>query len=430
MFLTACGHTYLTPTTSPTSNVTTTPVLHLSTPTLKSQVICPSSGSPSNPMAPSQMNILWIKETINDYLDQGGSPEETLSELTLPKYGNLKIEMNRVDIDNDGIDELIFSSGVLFPTNGSTGVDSGLWLFRCENYKYKVIYQIVTLGSYEGNPRLVDAVDLNNDKQKEIIIRSTWRGSGCLQSFFIASLEKGKSYLTHLLNKSEYFPCDTEFAIGNDDINGNKEVLFMGKSDARYDAVAGIQRDFIDTYILNNKVYILKSHEYLPSPYRVYAIYEAQQALDKGDVYHAIEFYDKAAHDQTLLDVDSVAFRYAENLPQNLSKKDHPKEYVSAFALFRLVVLHLQVNQEQKSTSMLKELEENYPSGKVGSEFTEAAQLFVEHFKSGEKPFLSCQAVSSMIENKYPFLEWHFRWSTWTYFEYTNRRLCSYFSEK
>ncbi len=288
-------------------------------------------------------------------------------------------------------------------------------------------------GGYAGNPRLVAVADLNNDARKEIVIRSTWRGSGCLQFFDIVSWEKDGPYPpTHRIT-DEYFPCDTEFTIGNKDGNGNNEILFEGKSNIRYDSVAYIQRDFIDTYKLNNQVYILKSHEYLPSPYRVYAIYEAQQALSKGDIPQAVQFYDFAAHDETLLNVDSLVFGpnwYVEKWPQDLPKQDHPKEYVSAFSLFRLVVLYFEIHEEPKAIAALKELEINYSNGKFGAEFTKAAQLFVEQHKAGNKPFESCQAVSSMIEQEYPYLDWHFQWSTWTSFDYTNQTLCPYSSEK
>ncbi len=269
--------------------------------------------------------------------------------------------------------------------------------------------------------------DLNNDTQKEIIIRSTWSGSGCLEDFNIVSWEKDNP-IQRL--PDEYFPCGTEFAVGGKDSNGNTEVLFEGISDIQYNSVARIQRDFVDTYILSNQIYILKSHEYAPSPYRVYALYDAQQALNKDDIHQAIQLYEQAAHDQTLKDVDSLIFSpnwYVEKWPEDLPEQDHPKEYGPAFALFRLVVLYLHIQEEQKAMSALKELEINYPKGNFGAEFTEAAQLFVEQFERGEKSFVPCQAVSSMIERKYPSLDWHFKWSTWTEADYTNLTLCPYF---
>ena len=342
--------------------------------------------------------------------------------------------MDKVDINSDGVDELIFSSGVFSTAiSHSDGVDSGLWVFKCENGNYKTSYEIELIGDYSGNPRLVAAVDLNNDNTKEIVIRSTWHGSGCLQFFNIVSWGKDNLYPAQLFSSDKYLPCDTEFAIGNKDSNGNNEILFKGKSDIRYDSVAYIQRDFVDTYKLGNQVYIPKSHEYLPSPYRVYAIYDAQQALNKGDIHEAIQFYNQAAHDETLQDIDSLVFSpnwYIEKWPQDLPTQDHSKEYVSAFSLFRLIVLYFETHEESKAMSALKELETSFPNGKFGVEFINAAQLYVEQRKDGNKPFESCQAVSAMVENKYPYLDWHFQWSTWTSFDYTNQTLCPYSSEK
>lgn len=432
LLLTACNSMSVIPTASPIPNINPTSTLQLPRPTLQALPICPSLNTPSHVVPPSEVSILWMKETINDYLNQGGNPEKLVNQITSPEFDNLQVKMNRVDINSDGIDELIFSSGIVFSANNISGVDSGFWIFQCEDDTYKIIYQIELLGSYEGNPRLITAVDLNNDGRQEIVIRSTWRGSGCLQYFQVISWEKDNNNPTQRLN-DENFPCNTEFAIGNEDNNGNKEVLFKGETNIRYDSVAGIQRNFIDTYVLNQDMYVLKSHIYLPSPYRIYSIYDAQRAFNIGDIYQAIQFYEQSAYDDTLKDIDSVVFSsnfYVEKWPENLSKQDYPKEYVSAFSLFRLVLLYFQVNEEDKAILMLRELETKYPSEKVGSEFTEATQIFVEHFKSGETPLQACKAVSSMIEEKYPFLDWHFKWSTWTVFEYTNQTLCPYFSYK
>lgn len=437
LLLAACSSSYPIATITPTFSFTATPsfpatpVLLSPTPTLKPLPICPKLNNPSIPVAPSKINFLWVKQTIIDYLTQGGDPEKLAYELATPEYGNLDVKMDRVDTNNDGVDELIFSSGIFL--SDSDGVDSGLWVFKCENGNYRIPYQIEYIGAgYESNPKFMAAVDLNNDNKKEIVIRFTWHGSGCLQRFNIFSWEEDYQYTTHVF-VNQHFPCETGFALGNKDSNGNYEILFEGKSDIRYDSVAYIQRDFVDTYKLNNQLYVLKSHEYLPSPYRVYAIYDSQQALNKGDIHEAIQLYDKAAHDEMLQDVDSLAFNldwYIEKLPKGLSKQDHPREYVSAFSLFRLTVLYFETHEESKARSVLNELETSYSNEKPGSEFTNVAQYYIKQRKIGNNPFESCQAVSSMIENKYPYLDWHFKWSTWTSFDYTNQTLCPYSSER
>jgi hypothetical protein len=69
------------------------------------------------------------------------------------------------------------------------------------------------------------------------------------------------------MDQTTTFPCGTKFAVGSSDENGNKEILFTGQSDLPSDAVAGIQRRFVDTYVLkDNQSYQLKSHSYLSSP--------------------------------------------------------------------------------------------------------------------------------------------------------------------
>ena len=442
LILTACGPATIVPITTPT--MTVIPSSPSLTATLQPpRPICPSAGNPSDPVAPSSMSLDWIYGTILDYLNQGGSPEKLTSELAYLKYdlpnSNTKmsfaINMNRLDINNDGVDELVFSSGaLLFDNPGSDGVDSGLWVFQCQDGKYKNIYQDEILNSYEGNPRLVAVADLFGNKQKEIVIRSTWSGDGCLQYFKIIGW-KNNSPIDHFVPIS--FPCGTEFAVGGQDINGNKEILFHGWSDIRYDSMGGVSREFVDTYELNYQAYIptyiLVSHYYLPSPYRIGALYEAQEALNTGDFDLAIQLYDKAAHDEKLQDINSFCFSHQTGFvcafgypPKNLGAVDHPKEYLTAFALFRLTLLYLRSGNEPKVQSTLNELDINYPAGSFGSEFADAAHLLNDQFETGKGLALACNAVASLIENKYPLLEWHFDWSMWTIFDYTNETFCPY----
>lgn len=421
ILLTGCAS--LAPTIKPAATATATPAI---TPSPLSP--CPQAGKPEFPDAPSAMSIAWMKQTINDYLNQGGDPENLPIKFTGPAFNNPQVKMKRVDVNNDGIDELVFSSGVIRTEKDTSGVDSGLWIFQCKVGKYVVAHQVEFLDEYSGNPRLVAAKDLNNDNRIEIVIQHSWHGSGCLEQFQIVSWERNNPSPTTRFFDDEHFPCDTLFSVGTPDANGNLQVLFKGKTDIRYDSVGGKQRRFVDTYILTGKTYTLKSHEYLPSPYRVYAIYDAQQALDQGNIVQAIQHYEQAAHNDKLDDFDSFPFRpnwYVEKWPENLSKQDHPREYVSSFSLFRLVVLYLYTHQEEKATLALEDLKTNYPAGKPGTEFTEAAQLFTEQYQAHQKNIpLACSAISTMIKSKHPTLDWHFEWTTWAPFRYSNQDFC------
>jgi hypothetical protein len=106
---------------------------------------------------------------------------------------------------------------------------------------------------------------------------------------------------------------------------------------------------------------------------------------------------------------------------------DHPREYLSAFALFRLTLLYLRNGDAQAFASTLNELDKNYPAGEYGYEFVSAAHLLKKQVKAGKSLASSCNVVTSMIEKYYPFLYLHFEWSTPSRaFYYTNDTFCSF----
>lgn len=430
LVLTACGPAVLVPVNTPTPNLI--PNLIPGIPPGSNLCVMPRDlGAPVTPSSPKTVGIM--KSSILNYLNQGGNPERLVSELTSPAYGNLKLKLTRIDFNNDGVDELAFS----FVPNGTPAfgaLTSVFWIFQCRGGKYEFAFTTLEGGNIvDGDPAVIDVEDLKGDKQKEAVVQSSQiLKSECRETFDIFGSKK--DYITDYLGPLTTFLCGTEFSVGGSDENGNKEILFTGQSDLPADAVAGIQRQFVDTYVLkDNQSYKLKSHGYLPSPYRVHVIYDAQQALDEGDLDQALQLYTQAANDKALQDINSfciVPGSYACIFgvsPKNIGTVDHPREYLSAFALFRLTLLYLRNDNEQESTSTLNELDKNYPAGEYGYEFVSAAHLLKKEVEAGKSLAFSCNVVTSMIEKYYPFLYLHFEWSTPARaFYYKNETFCSY----
>jgi len=430
LILAACGPTVLVPIATPTLNLIPSPIPGIS-PGSNLCVTPRDLGAPVTPSSPKTVGTM--KSIILNYLNQGGNPEKLVSELTAPTYGSLKLKLTRIDFNHDGVDELAFS----FAPNGTSAVGaltSVFWIFQCRGGEYVSVFTTLEGGNIvDGDPAVIDVEDLKGDKQKEAVVQSSQiLKSECRETFDIFASKKDDitDYLGPLIN----FPCGTKFSVGDSDQNGNKDILFTGQSDLPSDAVAGIQRQFVDTYVLkDNQSYKLKSHGYLPSPYRVHVIYDAQQALDEGDLDQALQLYTQAANDEALQDINSfcvVPGTYACTSavsPQKTGTVDHPREYLSAFALFRLTLLYLQNGDAQAFASTLNELDKNYPAGEYGYEFVSAAHLLKKQVKAGKSLASSCNVVTSMIEKYYPFLYLHFEWSTPSRaFYYTNDTFCSF----
>jgi hypothetical protein len=140
-------------------------------------------------------------------------------------------------------------------------------VFQCRNDRYEIqVTMLEVENTVDGSPAIVDVEDLRGDKQKEVVVQSSQiLVSECREFFGIFGWKE--NVITAYLDQTTTFPCGTKFTVGSSDENGNKEILFTGQSDLPSDAVAGIQRQFVDTYVLkDNQSYKLKSHGYLPSP--------------------------------------------------------------------------------------------------------------------------------------------------------------------
>lgn len=415
LLLTACGPAVLVSPLTPTLIPPVTAPL----PTAKLKATCPKQGNSDLPSV-FPADDFELQKIMLTYINQGGVPEQLFKRLKEIDTKYNRFEVSRIDINGDGVNELLISRTLL---EGGIA-ESVFWIFQCTANKYDVLY----FNSYMNDPRVIAIADLNGDGQNEIVIQNEWLGSGCLEIFDIVELISASAI--HFTGKLGLgFPCHTEFRLGGLDVSGNREILFLGTSDIRYDAVGYIQRDFVDTYVLKNHIYTLESHVYFPSPYRIYAIYDAQHALDDLDFNIAVQLYEKAAYDETLKDTDAISYSsplYAETWPKNAPRKDYPKEYVVSFSLFRLMLLYIKSGQAQKTVDVLHDLDAKFPAGKPGSEFVDLANLFKKEFESSKGITLSCNAVADKITNKYPYLRLHFDWSTWTVFYYTDQTICPY----
>jgi hypothetical protein len=168
------------------------------------------------------------------------------------------------------------------------------------------------------------------------------------------------------------------------------------------------------------QTYLLASEQYEPSPYRIYVLVDAEKALKLQDYGLAKSLYRKAIDDETLLDLAPYGY-----LAGFIEGETYPKEYVTAFALFRLVTVQAEIRITGNTTNKtLVELNQKFPEGKPGYEFSEAANLFVKKIKEGKSVSVACSYVSVFIDEKYHYLQSNFDWSL--ALTYDNGTLCPY----
>ena len=128
----------------------------------------------------------------------------------------------------------------------------------------------------------------------------------------------------------------------------------------------------------------------MPGTTRVEYLDDAQGALDKGDISMAIAYYGRAAHDPSLNN-----FASRDEIANH--QMDLAGNYQISFALFRLSTLWSSVNDFDNASSIIEELEEQFPINTPGNEFSQAASIFNQKIVQGKTPKEACSAVASFL---------------------------------
>jgi hypothetical protein len=411
-----------------TRNPPSTLTPHLESPTntpTESKSGCPKAGTPSDMNIPENLDNDTVDEAIYkfilNYLHEGGSPQNLPEALVskMPAKFGLSLQITPLDMNGDNINELLIN------ITRNPHKDSYSLIFHCSSGYY------LEAGGFGGEILLIE--DLNGDKNPEIVFRSYWHGSGCLENYDVVGWSKmgGGGQAVNYLKPdyfplSNYFPCGTELHIQDKDNDGQKELTFTGIEDAWDSAHSGLPgREFSYSYEARDmQTYIKVSEKYTTSPARVHVLADAQKALDESRGLlpsDAIELYEKAINDETLNDFPSTRDKKKK---EGLS---HAKEYTIAFALFRLVTIYYDIDRsidEAKIKSIVETLNNKFPVGTPGSEFADITRLYIRELNDGKTQSIACSVVSLYIEQKYPNLENEFSWPGVLY--YDNGTICPY----
>lgn len=400
----------------PTSTPTSTPSPS-DTPSPTPDFTCPEPNIPAPFTQPA--DIEELQNLILTYLNAGGQVADLANLVS-----SLEIDGDivTVDMNGDGVLEMVLNLAVA--ADESEPKDHTTWVLQCRVGQYHVIYTIDWGWWYFYDSTFFD--DLNGDGNSEAIIIGGFSGSACALEPTVLGW-RNDSIVDYSPAHSELqLGCSLETQVILEDLdnNGVKELIIAGEAVAHLEF--GPLRGITQTFSLQDQSYKLIATEFAPADSRVHVLDDAQRAFDAGDFSLAAQLYDRAATDDSLWD------RYSYNYlsPQlaearGLSGIDYPGEYQRAFALFRLAVIELIMQEAEKAATTLTKLKENYYEGMPGYEFAVLTQVFKDSLAGGQRPLEACQTITNLITANYPSLESHFYWGgniAW----YQNETLCPF----
>lgn len=143
--------------------------------------------------------------------------------------------------------------------------------------------------------------------------------------------------------------------------------------------------------------------------YRFHLLEDAQIALDAGNLKLALQAYEKAATDQSLMNSasDYELTSMNVNILDRASLQGAAKvagQYQTAFAYFRIIVLSINVEPENRLQQMIKQMALRYPSGQPGHEFVELALLFQSEYQVAQDLQQACEKVNTEVDHSYSHL--------------------------
>ncbi len=303
------------------------------------------------------------------------------------------VEYVYTDLTNDGVPEVVLDYVALN-------------VFGCRAGLYELLLQ-VTPADYLS-PSILALADLNRDGLSELVIGNTPCGiHGCLDvtvwSWDGANFEDlvGGEPLFQTGNPSP-FP---EVRVEDVDGDGFLELLLSGNIPYNFDYdYYGPWRVNTDVYSWNGELFTLRESYYSAPEYRFQALQDADREMDAGDYVAAQAGYNAVINDAALdwwspaKQENWIAVRMATHgtdpsptpLPGDGGLE---RTQLSAYAYFRLMLLHLLQAQPAEAETVYATLQTEYPIGSAGHPYAEMGAAFWQAYTADQTVAAGCAAA-------------------------------------
>lgn len=348
-----------------------------------------------------------LRFAILAYLNQGGSYSGLLP-LTQDDDAGSVIA---TDLNGDGTDEIVFSTSLF---NDAWGRASWISIYRCQDGQYTSTDFELEAG-YIYRITVVRIIDLMRTGYPQVVFQYQRITSACSQGVIIIKWD-GRSFVS--AGELPYVYCPATIRVLDYDLDGRKEIYLRGRTDGNPES--GVGRGVVEVYRWSETSFQRIAQEYLPSPYRIHILQDAQIAVDHNSIAHAIELYEQAATRAYLLNEPSVY--------EKMNGQDYAGQYQTAFANFRLVTLWTSLGKLHQAQNVIERMKLKYLPAGPGYELVDLAMIFQQNASGNNDLASVCKAVTSQINTKYPNLAGYGYIGNWgtANVTYSNEDLCPF----
>jgi len=327
---------------------------------------CPIS--PSQSQLDETASLEEMPSAILDYLNSGGDLENLVLSLELLSMVTTTLPPRiEDDFTGDGYLDILL---VLQDPEPEFMLPSGTTiLYQCQSNQYRIAYQSAISKEW-GAPTIYSSADLNSDTLDDLLIgRQSCGAHTCYEQVEVLSWN-GATLVNLLEGSSEDMPSPIIEAFPDENLI---QVTAQGIGSVG----AGPFRSFVRRWIWDivTASFLPTPDEFLPSPFRIHKLHDADHAVNDGEYDQALALYTMVIEDDELQDWgDPVTER----------------EVLSAYASFRMIHTHLLMGDSASAETVQSELLSNYPPGSMGYDFAQMGEVFWTEYQATSEVNSAC----------------------------------------
>lgn len=279
------------------------------------------------------------------------------------------------DFTGDGLNDLAII--LIDPDVVDLFPQGTLILNQCQEDHYKIIFQSTQIPGW-GAPEIIFSNDLNGDHVSDLLVGRQSCGAHTCFTQLEALLWKGERLENRLQGTSEDMPSPT---IEVDPESKEITVIAEGIGSVG----AGPYRRFYRQWAWDEdqEAFLPSPDISLPSPYRIHALHDADQAAENGDYGEAVELYTRVIEGDEL---------------QDFMDPEIERPQLAAYASFRLMLTYLLMNDIDEAEAVYASIMTNYLADSATSDFALLSDAFWMEYQSSDDVGSACLAAISFAD--------------------------------
>ncbi len=345
-----------------------------------------------------------LSEPVEQYLNDGGSPEQLLPRL---KEHAEEVSPSVVlqDLTNDGVPEVVVRAYESL-------------VFGCQDGAFVLLLKAGSeVVESTPSPWLDKVADMNANGMPDLVLAYEFYGAGADTTLSVEIYEWDGVAFQSLIAKEVIQPPLAQNGYGGQGVaymrngqptlkdvdgNGTIELVMDGYAGGGLDALlnGGPDRSEFDVWMWNGVELIFQDVGFSAPAYRFEAVQDGDNASLVGAYDEAVSAYQAAIEDETLQGWNPARLGFdtlvGEGTPVPTFPPDDPNERprLEACARFRMMLIELVLGQRDRAEEQLGILERDFAGQPSASPFVELSRIVWQGYRESQDMGAACSLAS------------------------------------